>query len=83
MAEQKSNWLWWTLGGVALLGVGVGTYLYFRNRTKGEQLKNDGKVYIPPVVPPPSSTSTSIPRTAKVVRSAAICAGAIAPLIIA
>jgi hypothetical protein len=59
MAEQKSNWLWWTLGGVALLGVGVGTYLYFRGRTTGKQLKNDGKVYIPPVVPPPSTTSTS------------------------
>jgi len=59
MAEQKSNWLWWTLGGVALLGVGVGTYMYIKSRSKQEEMKNDGQVYIPPVVPPPSNTSTS------------------------
>ena len=59
MAEQKSNWLWWTLGGVALLGVGVGTYMYIRNKSKKDELKNDGKVFVPPVVPPPTNTSSS------------------------
>ena len=59
MAQQKSNWLWWTLGGVALLGVGVGTYMYIRSRGKKDDLKNDGQVYIPPKVAPPSNTSTS------------------------
>ena len=59
MANQNNNWLWWTLGGVALLGVGVGTYMYIRSRKNKEDIKNDGKVYIPPVVPPPTNSSSS------------------------
>jgi hypothetical protein len=59
MAQQKSNWLWWTLGGVALLGVGVGTYMYFRNKSQEEDLKNEGKVFTPPIVPPPPVNQTS------------------------
>ena len=51
MAQQKSNWLWWTLGGVALLGVGVGTYMYIRSRGNNEDIKATE----PPKAPTPSS----------------------------
>lgn len=56
--KNNNNWLWWAFGGVALLGVGVGTYLYFKNKGK-DDLKNDGKVFVPPVVPPPTNTASS------------------------
>lgn len=55
MAEQKSNWLWWTLGGVALLGVGVGTYMYIRSRSRGSN--EDVKASEPPKPPVTSSGS--------------------------
>lgn len=39
MAQKGgSNWLWWTIGSVSLLGVGVGAFLYFRKKKKDEQL---------------------------------------------
>jgi hypothetical protein len=55
MADQKSNWLWWTLGGVALLGVGVGTYLYIKGRANKDQIKAE----LPPSPPTASSGSGS------------------------
>jgi hypothetical protein len=59
MAKGNNNWLWWTVGGVAFIGVGVGAFLYFRNKFKEEELKNQGKVFIPPVTPPPAPTTTT------------------------
>ena len=32
MAQNKSNWIWWTLGGVSIIGLGVGAYIFFKNR---------------------------------------------------
>ena len=34
MAQNKSNWIWWTLGGVSVIGLGVGAYIYFKNKPK-------------------------------------------------
>jgi len=48
MASQNNNWLWWTLGGVALLGVGVGTYMYIRSRSQDTE---DNKATEPPKEP--------------------------------
>ncbi len=40
-AEANSgNWLWWTLGGVALLGLGVGSYFFFRNKDGQKKSKS-------------------------------------------
>jgi hypothetical protein len=64
MADQKSNWLWWTLGGVALLGVGVGTYMYFRSRTNS--MNNDVKATEPPK-PPVTGGGTSNQGTGQIV----------------
>lgn len=57
MAQKSNNWLWWTIGGVAFVGVGIGAFLYFRNRPKKDELKNNGNVYTPPVTPPPPPAS--------------------------
>jgi hypothetical protein len=39
MAQKGSNnWLWWTIGSVSLLGVGVGAFLYFRKKKKDKEL---------------------------------------------
>jgi hypothetical protein len=59
MAKGNNNWLWWTVGGVAFIGVGVGAFLYFRKKSKEEQLKNNGVVYVPPVTTPPAPTTTT------------------------
>lgn len=32
MAKGSSNWIWWTIGGVSLLGLGVGAYIFFKDR---------------------------------------------------
>jgi hypothetical protein len=51
--ENSGNWIWWTLGGVALLGLGVGSYFFFSK--KGDKSKNksndgDNKPTTTPVV---------------------------------
>ena len=51
MAQGKSNWIWWTLGGVSVIGLGVGAYIYFKNRPK-----NDGSTT--PSTPSPEATPT-------------------------
>ena len=39
MAQKGgSNWLWWTIGSVSLLGVGVGAFLYFKKKKKDKEL---------------------------------------------
>ena len=69
MAENGSNnWLWWSIGGVATLGLGLGIY-YFAKANKEakaeEQKKNAGSgsgsqtTYTPPVYNPSSNTTPS------------------------
>jgi hypothetical protein len=40
--ENSGNWIWWTLGGVALLGLGVGSYFFFSKKgDKGKSKTNE------------------------------------------
>jgi hypothetical protein len=40
--DNSGNWIWWTLGGVALLGLGVGSYFFFsKNGNKDKNKKNE------------------------------------------
>jgi hypothetical protein len=39
--ENSGNWIWWTLGGVALLGLGVGSYFFFRGKNGDKKNKSD------------------------------------------
>jgi len=32
MAKGSNAWIWWTIGGVTLLGLGVGAYIFFKDR---------------------------------------------------
>jgi hypothetical protein len=40
MAKSGSNWIWWTIGGVALLGLGVGAYIFFKDKKEKTLMKN-------------------------------------------
>jgi hypothetical protein len=75
MAEKgNNNWLWWTIGGIATLGLGLGIYYYLRSgkdatakeeEEKKKATENKGTTLPPP--PPPVSkptTSTSSTTTA-------------------
>jgi hypothetical protein len=48
--ENSGNWIWWTLGGVALLGLGVGSYFFFRGKSGDKKSKSDGNT-------PPATTT--------------------------
>ena len=39
--ENSGNWIWWTLGGVALLGLGVGSYFFFSKKGDGGKSKTN------------------------------------------
>jgi len=67
MAENGSNnWLWWSIGGIATLGLGLGVYYFIKSNkdAKAEEQKkkqtSDGgsTTYTPPVYTPPSTTTT-------------------------
>ena len=32
MAKGSNAWIWWTIGGISLLGLGVGAYIFFKDR---------------------------------------------------
>ena len=40
--SSNNNWIWWTLGAVALIGLGVGGYFVFRKPKGGDEKKQDG-----------------------------------------
>jgi hypothetical protein len=62
---KSKNWIWWTLGGIAAIGVGVGTYMYIRSKKGAEDQNTGGTAPIAPMSnPTPSSgggTNTSSP----------------------
>ena len=72
MAENGSNnWLWWSIGGVATLGLGLGIYYFVKGNkdAKKEQEKsNEGSTptYTPPVITT-TTTPTPTPTPAPVV----------------
>ena len=67
MAENGSNnWLWWSIGGIATLGLGLGIYYFTKSNkeAKAEEQKKKqtsgggSTTYTPPVYTPPSTTTT-------------------------
>ena len=57
MADKGSNnWLWWSIGGIATLGLGLGIYYYIRAKREDEQKNNQSSTF-----PPVSSGSGSVP----------------------
>ena len=69
MADKGSNtWLWWSIGGIATLGLGLGIYYYIQSKREEEQKKND-EASTPPIssgsgsVTPVSTTSSTTTPT--------------------
>jgi hypothetical protein len=58
MAKSGSNWIWWTIGGVSLLGLGVGAYIFFKDR-KDKRDQSSSESDTPSPSPSPSSDSSS------------------------
>lgn len=71
MAENGSNnWLWWSIGGIATLGLGLGVYYFIKSnkdaKAKEEEAKKNASsatTYTPPVYVPPSTTTTNTTAT--------------------
>ena len=30
--KSSSNWIWWTIGGLAVVGLGVGIFIFIKDR---------------------------------------------------
>ena len=69
MAKGSSNWIWWTIGGVSLLGLGVGAYIFFKDRKeKKAQAESEANASTASSAPlsgssSGSSSSSSLPDT--------------------
>ncbi len=75
MADKGSNtWLWWSIGGIATLGLGLGIYYFVKSRKEEEQKKQEesstpppsnGSNYVPPpsTAPPAPLTETITPKS--------------------
>ena len=69
MAEKGSNnWLWWSIGGIATLGLGLGIYYFLKSNKdatakeeeeKKKATENKGVTLPPPPPSPPTSTTTT------------------------
>ena len=57
---KGSNWIWWTIGGVTLLGLGVGAYIFFKDRKeKNAQAGSESNASTPSNTGSSSSSSGS------------------------
>lgn len=69
MADKGSNnWLWWSIGGVATLGLGLGIYYYLQTkkeeeRKKQEELNKQNDKPNPTPTPAPTPAPTPTPTT--------------------
>lgn len=68
MAEKGSNnWLWWSIGGIATLGLGLGIYYYVKSKKEQEQEQNKNETKPAPTptpTPSPITTQTTTPPPA-------------------
>ena len=55
MAKGSNTWIWWTIGGISLLGLGVGAYIFFKDRKE----KNAQAGSETDASPSPSNSSSS------------------------
>lgn len=39
MAKGSSNWIWWTIGGLSVVGLGFGAYIFFKDRKAKKEEK--------------------------------------------
>jgi hypothetical protein len=60
MAKGSNTWIWWTIGGISLLGLGVGAYIFFKDRKeKNAQAGSETDASPSPSNAPSSSSSSS------------------------
>jgi hypothetical protein len=68
MADKGSNnWLWWSIGGIATLGLGLGIYYYIKSAKDAkneEQKNNQGGGSLPTYTPPVTTTTNTTPSPA-------------------
>lgn len=58
MAKGSNAWIWWTIGGISLLGLGVGAYIFFKDR-KEKNAQAGSETDASPSNAPSSSSSSS------------------------
>ena len=65
MAKGSNSWIWWTIGGVSLLGLGVGAYIFFKDRKpKSGESESESNTATPNTPSSGSSSgSSSLPDT--------------------
>jgi hypothetical protein len=58
---KGSNWIWWTIGGLSVVGLGVGAYIFFKDRKDKKSAEATPEASTTPTsyTPPPSSSSSS------------------------
>lgn len=62
MADKGSNtWLWWSIGGIATLGLGLGIYYFIKGKREEEQAKSLESTPTPPPISTSSTTTQSTP----------------------
>ncbi len=65
MADKGSNtWLWWSIGGIATLGLGLGIYYFIKGKKEEQEAKNMSSTPTPPPASTSSSSSQSAPASA-------------------
>lgn len=57
--SKGSNWIWWTIGGVTLLGLGVGAYLLFKDKKEKKAEAEGESDAAATTTPAPSSSSST------------------------
>lgn len=61
MTKGSNTWIWWTIGGVSLLGLGVGAYIFFKDRKEKRTnlMKETNAASLPSSTQGSSSSSAS------------------------
>ena len=62
MAKGSNTWIWWTIGGLAVVGLGVGIFIFIKDRKAKKQQEKMGDAPITsssPSYSPSSQTSSS------------------------
>lgn len=67
MSKGNNSWIWWTIGGVTLLGLGVGAYIFFKDRKEKNSQSTTPDVtggettYSPPTSAPAAPATSYTP----------------------
>lgn len=68
MAKGSNTWIWWTIGGLAVVGLGVGIFIFIKDRKAKKQQEKMGDAPITSSSPsyspsPQTSSSPTLPPT--------------------